>query len=350
MSTPIQSKTVQFTKQTATPRCAAWFPHQPATNQLMGRVDEIARSCPSSGDGVHRWLFRAALKLHRLHINPADVESVLNHATSDCGRAMNYKEVEDAVRSAWVLINQGMSGTSAPRWAARDYGKILEIVARGPKVEQIKQRSPRKFENEVDQAETVIDALFPGNPLVCVGRSAYEFQTRPREEWRGFLDQMQFVVPSPMTAQVGKTKGGKSSEHALDNTGERAFLVIEFDFKNREEDDCRNNVEEQWVLRSAREWGMDILDICAALHSELAKYRPLALIVHSGSKSLHGWYPCRGETDEALASFMRYAVSIGADPATWTRSQFVRIPGGRRNNGKKQEVLYFRPELLEVAK
>ena len=57
-----------------------------------------------------------------------------------------------------------------------------------------------------------------------------------------------------------------------------------------------------------------------------------------------------GEADEALARFMRYAVSIGADPATWTRSQFVRIPGGRRNNGKKQEVLYFRPELLEVAK
>src|SRR5690349_17937377 len=31
-----------------------------------------------------------------------------------------------------------------------------------------------------------------------------------------------------------------------------------------------------------------------------------------------------------------YAVSLGADPATWTRSQFVRMPGGRRDNGKVQ--------------
>ena len=161
---------------------------------------------------------------------------------------------------------------------------------------------------------------------------------------------MQFVVPSPMATQVGTTKAGKLSEHTLDNTGERAFLVIEFDFKKREEDDHEARLEEDWVLRQARGWGKNVLDICASLHAELAKYWPLALIVHSGSKSLHGWYPSLGETKEALARFMRYAVSIGADPATWTRSQFVRIPGGRRSNGKRQEVLYFRPELLEATK
>jgi len=46
---------------------------------------------------------------------------------------------------------------------------------------------------------------------------------------------------------------------------------------------------------------------------------------------------------------MRYAVSIGADPATWTRCQLVRMPDGlRREPGKerRQTVYYFNPEAL----
>jgi hypothetical protein len=35
-------------------------------------------------------------------------------------------------------------------------------------------------------------------------------------------------------------------------------------------------------------------------------------------------------------------VQIGADPATKTRSQFVRLPGGRRiENGARQEIFYL---------
>ena len=61
----------------------------------------------------------------------------------------------------------------------------------------------------------------------------------------------------------------------------------------------------------------------------LAKVAPLVLAVHSGGKSLHGWFYCAGQPEEKWLHFMRYAVSLGADPATWTRSQFVRLPEGR---------------------
>ena len=36
---------------------------------------------------------------------------------------------------------------------------------------------------------------------------------------------------------------------------------------------------------------------------------------------------------------MTYAVSLGADPATWTRSQFVRMPFGIR--GAADRKAYF---------
>ena len=45
----------------------------------------------------------------------------------------------------------------------------------------------------------------------------------------------------------------------------------------------------------------------------LASHAPLALVVHSGIKSIHGWFYCIGQPEEKLRSFMRYAVSLGAE-------------------------------------
>jgi hypothetical protein len=61
------------------------------------------------------------------------------------------------------------------------------------------------------------------------------------------------------------------------------------------------------------------------------------------SKSLHGWYLVFGQSRERLRSFMDYAVSLGADHASWLRSQFVRLPDGRRENGKRQVTYFFDP-------
>ena len=44
------------------------------------------------------------------------------------------------------------------------------------------------------------------------------------------------------------------------------------------------------------------------------------------------------QSEDRLRRFMNYAVSLGADPATWTRSQFVRMPDGARDHGKRQTV------------
>jgi hypothetical protein len=87
------------------------------------------------------------------------------------------------------------------------------------------------------------------------------------------------------------------------------------------------------------------IDEQAAVLLHLAERAPLAVAVHSGSKSIHGWFYCLGQSEEKLRSFMQYAVSLGADRATWTRSQFVRMPDGTRANGKRQAVYFFNPEV-----
>ena len=53
-----------------------------------------------------------------------------------------------------------------------------------------------------------LTVLFPGNPLLCCAWWRHRFDTRPRENWYKLQD-LQFIVPSPMTAKLGITGKGK---------------------------------------------------------------------------------------------------------------------------------------------
>jgi hypothetical protein len=91
----------------------------------------------------------------------------------------------------------------------------------------------------------------------------------------------------------------------------------------------------------------DACDLCASLLLNLPERAPLTLVVYSSGKSLHGWYYCANRSDESLRRFMDFAVSLGADAATWTCSQFVRMPDGLRDNGKRQMVFFFNPAVVK---
>ncbi len=135
---------------------------------------------------------------------------------------------------------------------------------------------------------------------------------------------MQLIVPNPMTARTGLTQEGKESAHTLESTGARRFLVVEQD---------AGTADEQ-----------------AAVLLHLAERAPLVLAVHSGSKSIHSWFWVSGQPEEKLRRFMRYAVSLGGDRATWTRSQFVRMPDGTRDSGKRQTAYFFNPEVIDETR
>ena len=127
-----------------------------------------------------------------------------------------------------------------------------------------------------------------------------------------------------MTAPTGRKKNPKLNEnplsaHTLDNTGARRFLICEFDTGTADEH--------------------------ATLLLHLGTFAPLVCAVHSGGKSLHGWFYVHGQPEAKIEKFFRYAVSLGADRATWTRSQFVRMPDGTRDNGNQQTVFFtnFKP-------
>jgi hypothetical protein len=149
------------------------------------------------------------------------------------------------------------------------------------------------------------------------------------------------MVPNPMTAPVGVAKTGKQSAHTLSNTGRRRFLIVEFDF------DVNNCAKEAHLLERLTTEDRDVRDLSAALLLHLAEKAPLVLAVHSGGKSLHGWFYCADVQEERVLRFFHYAVSLGADHANWNPSQFARMPDGVRENGKRQAVYFFNPAVLK---
>lgn len=325
-------------------------------DHLPPTVRKLVASCPHAGSGVHAWLFKCAMFLFHYFRTEESILQLLRLGSEGCGREVSDHEILEAVRSASLrsrshfLHRNRRSGGKvvSPRtakWPPKNYALIERIARQSPGLAALSAMSPVPLWGNQRHTEHLIDTLFPGNPLLCCGKAVDDFATFRREDWRGQLSTMAFLVPSPMSAQFGRKKdGGGGSSRCLDNTGARRFLVIECDFK--EKDETGNDTADALLLRSLASMGMNVADLCAALHWHLAHVLPLVLVVHSGGKSLHGSYFVQGQFEVKLREFMRYAVSIGADPMTWSPCQLVRMPDGTRSNGNRQAVVYFRPEVL----
>ena len=310
----------------ATPRAAG----KGMTRELPQFIHDLLAAPPRAGEGVHNWLFRVARQLHA-HLPAGEIVNLLESRVANCGRAVSRAEIISAVQNslpcAWQPKGNAVPVQSAKKWPSVNKEQREAIVRdNGGLVDLWELSRPRIDDNE-QHTEEIVDKLFPGNPLLCCGKSMSDFDTRPREDWRGELSKLQLIVPSPMTARLGKKKNPKPDEnpfsaHTLDNTGARRFLICEFDTGET--------------------------DAHAALLLHLGTIAPLVCAVHSGGKSLHGWFFVAGQPEEKVTKFFRYAVSLGADAATWTRSQFVRMPDGTRDNGNRQTVFFLNFKPLET--
>jgi hypothetical protein len=293
----------------------------PFGQSLPPFLAELVASPPRSGGGFHLWMFSTARHLHH-HWGQAEIVRLFSDAAERCGRAVPQREIQAAIDAAyavkWTPDETTTAAPKPPRWPALNTAARAKIIGSSSmSYLGLTRESPIIVTPGDLDAEFYADELFPGNPLLCVGESSSSFTTAPREEYRGRLAVLPLVVPSPMSALTGERKSdGKQSAHTLANTGPRRWLVTEFDHGTHDD-----QAKVIWHLRD---------------------FAPLVLACTSGGKSLHAWWNCEGAAQAAIQRFFRYAVSLGADTATWSRSQFVRIPDGwRADKQRRQRVLFF---------
>jgi len=305
-------------------------------------VDDIIKPPPRAGTGLHPWLFGQACKLKDIGATPEETAIYIRASLDkhEPGREVFDRELNEAVRNGFA-INQRPSGPAWPKPKAKHIKAIVEREGAST-LERLKGCSPHKSLENLT-AENAIDTLFPGNPLLCLAASQWDAQTLEREMWRGREGNLQFIVPSPLVKPFGLTQDGRKSARCLDNVGARRFLVVEYDMSP--ESEFWRPLVQRWEKK-----GITVFDAQSSLLVDLATNpglrAPLACVVHSGNKSLQSWYFVQGFEDERVLPFFKRAVSLGADRATWTKCQLVRLPGGLRENGNRQEVVYLNPAVI----
>lgn len=308
---------------------------------LATRIRSYLSRCPAaiSGQGGHNQTFTVACKLvNGFALSESEAYAFLSEWNQRCQPPWSEHQLIHKIRSAMASSHQHPNGymlvngergrltvepkkipKPAPKWPVVNFTLQNLIIQSGHGLSSLWEMSPWPLSDE-RRTEEYLDFLFPGNPLLCLGKSNDVFATLPRDQWRGKSQTMQFIVPSPMSKPVGTTKEGHPSQHSLDNTGPRRFIVIEFD--------------------------EGTADLQAATLIHLSKFAPFAMAVSSGGKSVHGWFYVAGWPEERVSRFFRYACSVGADEHLWVRSQFVRVPDGTRNTGAVQSVFYFNPGVI----
>jgi hypothetical protein len=279
-------------------------------------------ACPAAGEGVHRWILEAA---HAARRGGMTQERAATEIESRMTRHPNSRtEIADAVAKAFagapMIWSQSPAFSKAPKWPAPNLEQIEAASASGLGVVDLWEQSPVRWDDNTPRTSELLGRLFGGDdPWLCIGSNTDFFTERLSKIIKP--EQFPLIVPSGMLDKYGMTQDGRRSQHTLSNTGPRRFFVVEFDGIGR--------------------------DTQAAVLLHLSERAPLAMVVDSGGKSLHGWIFVAGKTDEQLRLFFQRVCALGADPAAIrNRSQFVRMPDGRRDNGNRQSVLFFNPERL----
>ncbi len=239
-------------------------------SRKWGRSDESLyfRNQAMSAERRAQWLYYAARTAVEQGLTDSEAEAIIEQMMSR--PPFPASEVKDALRSA----RGGRSEAATPQWPSVNVAQVEALTRRGMTVRGLWEASPFPCCTGENHTEEAIDALFPGNPLLCVGQTPSICRTAKRQKLKGSLKNFALIVPSPMTAEVGLTNDGRKSPHSLSNTGARRYLVIEND--------------------------QGSLDQQAAIIGHLAGFAPLAAVVFSGSKSLHGWF-CTKDVPEIVS-------------------------------------------------
>lgn len=224
-----------------------------------------------------------------------------------------------------VFDHEGGTNATYPSRSQEEVDKVL-AEQESMDVDGLKAQSPVSEPWKMPTTE-IIDRLYPDDPLLCMGESVNRFSTKPKSEFLPELAHpeanLPHLVPNPMSKLMGTTMEGKTSARCRDNAGPLGFLAVDLDDEADFDDQTR-------ILRHLKE------------------FLPMVMALHTGGKSLHGWFYAEECPDERLYSFKSRAALLGADTSLYRPEQAARTPNQIRDNGNPQSVWYFDDSMLRT--
>jgi hypothetical protein len=310
---------------------------------LSSKTRCVIRKTPAPGEGLDRWLYPVAMCLigDRVTEDPG-VELLYRLALENGRDERTARKEAERLRRLWT--GNGPVKCNRPPDPKVNLDSIRQIVSSNhDRVADLVARSSIKVDpNDTDAADNIVDLLFPDGDILCVAGSIY-YQVAYRH---GDLDEplgtVPFIVPNPMRTE-GVFEKDVFSPKTNANVLYRRWLCVEWDIP------VDDSIPSFW-RPLVKEWsatGVTRKDAQTRLLAHLSTFQlKLGMVVDSGGKSLHAWFAVAHANESQIEHFMRYAISIGADPAGRVPSQFFRMPHGTRENGKRQPVLFIDPKTL----
>lgn len=270
-------------------------------------------------------LFRDAMGMSKAGLSFEEQCAVLRLRFEGYYRRIEYREIENAIRSAMGMGNSGAKQRFAYPAMNLDLRRSAIIDSPFATVEDLKIASWVQSPGELRSSE-VLNRFFRPDDLVCMASTKQAAQTDKRSEFLGLERGLPFMVPNAMSALWALNSQNRPSVRCNNNVGPIRRAVIEFD---------SGSLDEQ-----------------AALIGHLMKHEcDVQMVLFSGGKSLHAWVDVDKLVQADRDKLYRYAVALGADRAMFVPCQLCRTPNAiRKENGTKQEVLMLNLEGLQMEK
>jgi hypothetical protein len=309
--------------------------------------------CPAGGEGVHNWLWHIALALRHY----VEIDEGVEIARVFMTRGENPAgEVINTFENAYATEYHGLPYEAYGEEEYEPNPEAVERIYRSYKLSPLTLL--KSVSHPIPDLPTIIDRLYFKRDFVCYGNAFYN----KKGEKQGYnaitllqvnlvtgyametLYEYAQIVPNPMTAEEGCTKGGKTSARSIENAAvHRRYAVTDFDFTV---EGAFGGVIQRLMFENGLMPREMIHEITAALILEIAQRSPditLIMVVDSGGKSLHAWWDIRHMTFEQQRKWFFQWVPLGADPAIFkSNNQFVRMPHGTREvHGHRQPVIYW---------
>jgi hypothetical protein len=311
------------------------------STRLSNKTRCIIRKTPVPGEGLNRWLFPIAMCLIKDRVSEVQGVELLFQLALEKGRDERTARKEaERLRRLWT--GNGPVKSNRPPEPKVNLDSIREIVSSNhDRMADLLARSSIKVDpNDTDAADNIIDLLFPDGDILCVAGSIYYQVAYRHRDIDEPLGTVPFIVPNPMRTE-GAYEKGVFSPKTNSNVLYRRWLCVEWDIPlDRSMPSFWHPLVGEWADN-----GVTTKDAQTRLLTHLSTFEfRLAMVVDSGGKSLHSWFAVAHATEAQIEHFMRYAISIGADPARRVPSQFFRMPHGDQRQPKTSTSPFYRSE------
>jgi hypothetical protein len=286
----------------------------------MTKYEEAIVNAPARGGGLHQHMLRIARLGIMADLSPQAIISECadrvvglkpNEAAQAVGKASNTSCISnEPVRSHSIYMPSTKGALDKfIEGQPQDFMEILEM-------------SPVRLAGQEDDARLLIHTLYDPDDYLFIG-DVYTSEVQSAKAWVSKdLTPCPHIIPNPMTGEAGLTTEGKESRRCEATVKDMRYAVCEMD---------------EVPLEKQVGFWMKCIEIKL----------PIAAIIHSGSKSLHGWVyvDCKQDAEKWKRDvkgwlFGEFGKMYGLDKACSNKARLSRLAGHERDKGT-QHLLYL---------